>query len=113
MLRCRENAQFGLGIDSSRIVKDPAELKLLLLGLMFSAPLNTKINRWDISIQDTVVKLKKKKTQFKSVTDNCFIPHTCLGVTTAGMPLLKLHPLTPQGETCLGCIHFQSFLSCF
>lgn len=54
-----------------------------------------------------------QKPQFKSVTDNCFIPHTCLGVTTAGMPLLKLHPVTPQGETCLGCIHSTSFLSFF
>lgn len=45
-----------------------------------------------------------QKPQFKSVTDNCFIPHTCLGVTTAEMPLLKLHLVTPQGETCLGCI---------
>jgi len=54
-----------------------------------------------------------QKPQFKSVTDNCFIPHTCLGVTTAGMPLLKLHLVTPQGETCLGHIHSPSFLSFF
>lgn len=75
---------------------------------MFTAPLDTKFNRWDTSIQSTVV-----KNQFKSVTDNCFIPHTCLGVTTAEMPLLKLHPVIPQGEACLGYIHYSSFLRFF
>lgn len=58
------------------------------------APRDTKINRWDTSIRGTVVKNHSLNQSQTTVS----FPHTCLGVTTARMSPLKLHPVTPQGE---------------
>lgn len=58
------------------------------------APRDTKINRWDTSIRGTVVKNHSLNQSQTTVS----FPRTCLGVTTARMSPLKLHPVTPQGE---------------